>query len=777
MQTVFQENLKPLSTQPPFGRDNVSYEFDGFIVDTKNRVLLREGEPVTVSAKAFEMLLVLMENNGRVLEKNELMNQLWPETFVEEINLNVHISALRKALGESAANHLYIETIPKRGYRFTANIKAQRDEREATSKPDNLLSRNPPQSVEPLKANLQIIKSGNANESRDHITSTKNSALDPEKSVLKRVRGKGKWVAVLTLTISTLVIAGSFLYLNDRNIFSAPTKPFQKITKQKLTSSGKNMKPTLSPNGEYIAYVLDEGGRQSLWLMQVTTKSSAQIVAPADVSFNDVTFAPDGKLIYYDISDNKSQTSALYQIPMLGGAPRKVMADVDSHIALSPDGKELAFVRNDLSQGETSLIVAQMDSKEQRIVMTRKRPEMVAYWSGVAWSPDGKLIACAVRKLHSTNFYMQVVTVRLEDSQESMLGLGDWENVEQIAWLKDNTGVVVSGMRLGSPFFGDQLWQLSYPEGEATQVTDDLISYEGVSIANHPGRLITSRSERISKIWLASAGNPDDAKPINSAMSDNYSQAFGLDWTPDNQLVYGSYKSGNADIWMMNADGTNQRQLTYEPTREMVPLVTPDGRFMVFASKGSGPAHLWKMDSNGENLKQLTDGQGEQNPSISPDSRWIVYDRFHSGNLSLSKIPIDGGEPVWLTQGWSIRPQISPDGKLIAYMKMDETKKRTVIALMPFAGGEPLKVFDAMTVPQYLILRWSPDGRALHYINTPNGVSNIWSQPLDGSSPKPITNFKSDNIYRFAWSRDGKILALDKGITLNDIVLISDKNN
>jgi eukaryotic-like serine/threonine-protein kinase len=776
---VFQENLKPLSTESPFNRDNLSYEFDGFRVDLKNRALLREGESVSVSAKAFEMLLVLVENNGRVLEKNELMNQLWPETFVEEINLNVHISALRKALGESAANHQYIETIPKRGYRFTANIKALRDDREATSfdTQENLLSGNPTHSDEPLKANLQIIKSGKANDSREQITSIRTVAPETEKSRLESAGGNRRWIAVLMLTISALAIAGSLLYLNRRDIFSAPTKPFQKISKQKLTSSGRNIKPTLSPDGEYVAYVLDEGGRQSLWLMQVTTKSSAQIVAPAEVSFNDVTFAPDGKLIYYDISDNKSQSGALYQIPMLGGTPRKVMADVNSHIALSPDGKELAFVRNDVSQGETSLVVAQLSGKEQRIVMTRKRPEMVAYWSGVAWSPDGKLITCAVRQLKATSFYMQVVTVRVEDGQETLLGPGDWENVEQIAWFKDNTGVVVSGMRLGSPFFGDQLWQLSYPEGNATQVTDDLISYEGASIANRSTLLITSRSERISKIWLASAGNPDDAKPINSAMSDNYSEAFGLNWTPDNQLVYGSYKSGNADIWMMDADGAKERQLTYEPTTEMMFIVTPDGRSLVFASKGSGPPHLWKMDINGENLKQLTDGQGEQDPSISPDGQWIVYNRFHAGNVSLSKIAINGGEPVRLTQVWSIRPQVSPDGKLIAYMKMDEAKKRLVVALMSFAGGEPLKVFDAMPVPEYLKLRWSPDGRALHYINTLDGVSNIWSQPLDGSSPKPVTHFKSDHIYRFAWSPDGKTLALDRGITLNDIVLISDENH
>jgi len=212
-------------------------------------------------------------------------------------------------------------------------------------------------------------------------------------------------------------------------------------------------------------------------------------------------------------------------------------------------------------------------------------------------------------------------------------------------------------------------------------------------------------------------------------------------------------------------------QLTFEPTRETMPVVTPDGRYIVYVSKGAGSPHLWRMDSNGENRRQLTDGEGELNPTITPDGKWVVYNGFHSGIISLCKISIDGGEPLRLTSEWSIRPSISPDGKLIAYLKMNETRRRVEAALTPFAGGEPIKVFPNMPVPDYLLLRWSPDGQSLHYLYTIDGASNIWSQPLDGSSPKPITHFKTDNIFRFAWSLDGKTLALDRGATISDIVL------
>jgi TolB protein len=247
-----------------------------------------------------------------------------------------------------------------------------------------------------------------------------------------------------------------------------------------------------------------------------------------------------------------------------------------------------------------------------------------------------------------------------------------------------------------------------------------------------------------------------------------------MDWTPNRQLVYGSHGGRNSDIWIMNADGNNQRQLTFDESQETSPVVSPDGRYIVYVSKGAGPPHLWRMDVNGENPLQLTDGKGEQDPCISPDGKWVLYNAYCSGAMMLSKVSIEGGEVTQLLNEWSIRPNISPDGKQIAYIKMNAAHKRMVVALIAFAGGEATRVFDEMPVPEHLLFRWSPDGRALHYINIVNGVANIWSQPVSGDNPVQITHFKSDSIFRFAWSRDGKTLALDRGITISDVVLMND---
>ena len=767
---MLQENRKQVSFMSLANRDTLAYEFDDFIVDLKERMLWRAGEPVALSAKAFELLTVLLENNGRVLEKSELMQRLWPETFVEEINLNVHISALRKAFGESAANYQYIETIPKRGYRFSANIKLVRPSQKASNSnlQENVIALNSAAREEVITTNLKMVE---VNEEKEIPTSpvVEEPVAEIETDSLEDGQSKIAKRLLMALAIVLLFAFGIFLYV--KKISAPPVNPFLKMTKQKLTASGKNLVPALSPDGEYVAFVKDDNGKQSLWVMQVTSKSAVQIVAPAPVTYNAVTFTPDGKTIVYMIGDNQSQDDSLYQIPLLGGTPKRVLIGVNSDISFSPDGKRFAYIKGNVSQGETSLMIANADGSEPQVLVTRKKPEMVANWSGVAWSPDGKWIACMMRKFKATKFYLQAMLVRPEDGTERAFGPDIWANAGQLSWRKDNRGLMINGMMLGSPLCACQLWQLSYPEGEPSKLTDDLINYEGVNLAAQANLLVTSTSERISKIWLVNGKNPDEAKPIDSVLSDNFSQEYGINWTPDRQIVYGSYQSGNADIWVMNSDGTNPSQLTFEPTRETMPVVTPDGRYIVYVSKGAGSAHLWRMDSNGENQRQLTAGEGELNPTITPDGKWVVYNGFHSGNISLSKVSIDGGEPLRLTSEWSIRPTVSPDGKLIAYLKMNEARRRVEAALMPFAGGEPIKVFPNMPVPDYLLLRWSPDGQALHYLYTIEGASNIWSQPLDGGSPKLITHFKTDNIFRFAWSQDGKTLALDRGTTISDVVL------
>jgi tetratricopeptide (TPR) repeat protein len=187
-------------------------------------------------------------------------------------------------------------------------------------------------------------------------------------------------------------------------------------------------------------------------------------------------------------------------------------------------------------------------------------------------------------------------------------------------------------------------------------------------------------------------------------------------------------------------------------------------------------------NSDGSNLRQLTQETGVPTFSVSPDGRWVIYNPFVGG---IRKVSVDGGPPVELVaQGDQRNPQISPDGKLLAYFFNDEQTKRPKLVVINAEGGAPVKTFDLPVTSGgiyeggfsllYRGFHWSPDGRALVYINTLSGVSNLWRRPLDGGKTVQITDFKSDLIYNFAYAPDGRTLALARGSHTRDAVLISD---
>lgn len=322
-----------------------------------------------------------------------------------------------------------------------------------------------------------------------------------------------------------------------------------------------------------------------------------------------------------------------------------------------------------------------------------------------------------------------------------------------------------------------QIWLVSYPGGEARQVTHDLNDYTGVSLTAGSKSLATVQNDTTDNIWVGPFDNPGQAKQI---MSGKLEGADGLAWTPDGRIVYTSHVSGNTDIWIMNADGRNQKQLTDDPHIDQSPAVSPDGRYIVFLSIRAGSISLWRMDIDGGNLKQLTSGQSDLDPQISPDGRWVVFDSYRSGIATLWKMPIEGGEPVPLTDKFTLSPSISPDGKLIACHYQEQPNSPLKLLVMPFEGGPPLKIFDLPTSPGRDIqlssspVVWTPDGRAVMYLDMRGGTRNVWSQPLDGGKPVQLTNFTSNDTLWSALSRDGKQIAFTRETITSDVVLLSD---
>ena len=533
----------------------------------------------------------------------------------------------------------------------------------------------------------------------------------------------------------------------------------------RLTQSGKAMDVAISPDGQYVVYVLREGEKQSLNVRQVATGSDVQILPPDVVNFAGLTFSPDGNYIYFVRSDKSTLLyNYLFQMPVLGGTPRQLVRDIDAPISFSPDGRQFAFVRGIPERNEANLLVAQVDGSGERLLAKLPAVVVTAYFFGPAWSPDGRTIAITTTEV-TKGIRTVVSAVAISDGMRREI-YSSLNRVGQTRWLADGSGLlaVISDPSQG---FRGQLWYISFPGGEARRFTNDLMDYQNYSLDLTRDRktLVAIEGRRDSDLWVAPAGDASRARQITSGGA----AVSRLSWMPNTGIVY---QNSNGELLVVRADGSNQMLLTPNERSNYWPEACGDGRFVVFASYRNEKVNVWRMDADGSNPTQLTNEGFASLPTCSPDGKWVVYARLN--DMSVWRIPIQGGTPTQLRIQNRSSPlaQVSPDGKLLACTAWGATiSSPAVLTVVPFDGGEPLYRFDLPAAAAWF--RWAPEGKAMDYSLTRGGASNIWRQPLAGGPPKQITNFKSEQIFSFDWSRDGKQLALARGTTSSDVILIS----
>ncbi len=460
----------------------------------------------------------------------------------------------------------------------------------------------------------------------------------------------------------------------------------------------------------------------------------------------------------------------LEEVPALGGNPKRLVFNVDGAGTFSPDGTRVAFVRNDPPNAESLLVVVNTDGTNERILAQHSLADL---FCAPAWSPDGKVIAVGSGGFMPQSL-LRLSLISVGNGKEEFLTAQEWASLGGLSWLADGRGLVMTGQIQGRSNDAGQVWYLSYPNGEAHQITNDLSNYVGVTVTHDSQNLLTVRKERTSAIWRVAKGPSGGALPITFAES-RADGLFGLCWTPDGKIVYSSRADGTSELWVMKADGSQQQQLTANGAFNADPVAVPDGRSVIFTSSRAGGNHLlWRIDIDGSNSRQLTHGRDEFQPDVSPDGTWMVFTSTESGKTTIWKSPLEHGHPVQLEKQLSWFPAVSPDGRWIAYLFFDEGKNRHKIGVAPNGDGPPTRVIDLPPAMGSLgLLRWTPDGRALAMVETHDGVDNIGSTPLDSRSHEQLTNFSSGQIFGFDWSPDGNRFAVARGSLSSDIILIN----
>ena len=557
----------------------------------------------------------------------------------------------------------------------------------------------------------------------------------------------------LILASLAIVAIGAWFGLNRFGSRSRP--PSKQMRIERIPDTEKAGGVAVSPNGQYIAYAAKRG----LWIKRLGTSSGIQIVPPANVVYP--TYSPDGQDIFYVSNE------VLYRIPALGGEASKVLPEVNGHgpISFAPDGKRFAFTRYQ-DEETVLLLVANSDGTGERVLASRKKPEILY---SPAWAPEGSLIACAGGAAPGVRLF----GIRVSTGEEEEITSYKWAAIERLAWLSDGSGLVASAMETSAA--PKQIWHIPHPAGEPRKITNDLENYSDVSLFADGQSLVTIQSARLSSLWIAPTGDPTGTRSIPFG---ERKLSASVSWTPDRRVLCLVNSSGGRDIWIVDADGTNPQQLTENAGRNLQPKSSLDGRYIVFSSDrgASGTSHIWRMDFDGSKPSQLTHGDGEVQPTVTPDGLWVVYSKGGPDTgideKRVWKVPIDGGEPIQLANAPSSGAAVSPDGALIAcWYKQDKTS-RWQIALIPLTGGLPTRILDidrASIIP----LRWTPDGQAISYVDTREGVSNIWSQPISGGAPNQLTQFSSEKILGFDWSADWQLVC-SRMHDSQDVVLISD---
>jgi serine/threonine protein kinase/dipeptidyl aminopeptidase/acylaminoacyl peptidase len=586
-------------------------------------------------------------------------------------------------------------------------------------------------------------------------------------------RHKKAVIVLLALVIAGL-IGGGYAISRFTGRDKPASRPGQMKISRLVTGVNDLSSVSISPDGKYVAYVFWSKGAVSLHLRQISTGSDREIVAPIeDAGINGTVFSPDSELVYYNFYQReKSPLGSLYQVPVIGGRePRKILEHLSNIVGFAADGKRFAFIRDEAKTGDSALMVASLEGGEPRQLAKRSGQD---WFGGVpAWSPDGRTIVCVAGSDTGGSFFT-LVELPVAGGNEKTITSYKWHGlVYRAIWLKDGSGLIVNAKEKQSD--PTQIWRVSYPEGVVTRITNDLTEYGTSSFGLTADSLtiVTDVTDQATKIWLASAGEDEGrARKLTNGKSDGL---LGLAWAPDGRIVYLAKTGENQDVWIMNSDGTGQKQLTANDDYEFFVRVSPDGHFIVFGSdRAGGTEHIWRMDIDGSNPKQLTQGDFEDFlPFYSADGKWVVFGSWRSGSQRLWKVPIDGGEPIQLTDLAFNGLGFLPDGKLMFGSYFDEqvSPPRWRGALVSYETGQLVKVFDR---PRRSVYWWMTDERTLIYGEVRDNISNLWSVPPDGGTPKQLTKFTSEYIFGFAPSRDGKQLAIVRGTNSADIVLIKD---
>ena len=590
--------------------------------------------------------------------------------------------------------------------------------------------------------------------------------LDLGSAPIVAVAAASRWQprAIAAVLVALVVMSLAMIWFAQR----APTvtEPAAALSLQRVTDTGLAIDAVVSPDGKYLAYVSSEGGKQGLYLRQLNGTRPVELLAPDNVGFWGIAFARDGLSIYYGLKTRERPTGELFRIPILGGAARALLPDIDSSVSPSPDGSQVAFYRVDLAQGSSVLVVANADGSNLRMLATRQPPEFFApgFFVNPSWSPDGKRMAAGVR--NSATGVARLITIDVGTARETSF---------PERYLGDGNGLAARWIghpvrRRAGGWMDDRQRRTDLPAAVSV----------GAAEADHERRDRVSQRQRERRRPFA------DQRRVRFQRQALCHFLFRWTGASTRGLALRRHPGHRLDarqpalyLWAHRARPTHV--VVGCARRERQPRVDERGNGRV-----AGAVRRWpdpgvrrpprrrhrhpRSDADGGDARLLTKVADATHLAIGPDCS-VYFTSGMRGGPATYRVGLDGGEPA-LVAAFLERAAVSHDGRLLAGPYREAAGAPLVLGVIDAQTGKPVRLFPDFTPT-------SASGSVGGSLATrpssirPSSGQNVWRRTLADGRETRLTSFSDQAIARFALSPDGRTLLLSRGITTRDAFLIS----